>query len=133
MEHQKVKSWCKKNDRQQATNTETASLLATISTSFVGQEIGIFDSVADLRMAAIGRGRSGRKIPLQHYIFEKGEWREKVSAPQPTCRMTLQPCPSDHEEFGHAVSSADSLHPVQEPVVADSGCQSKAVPPSSAY
>ena len=108
-------------------------MLAAISTTFIGQEIGVLNSEADLRMASIGSDRRGRRIPLEHHIFEDEEWIQRKSAPQPTCLLTAKPCPKDHEDFGHAVSNKGALCPVEEPVVADSGCQSTAVPPSFAY
>ena len=108
-------------------------MLTTISTTFIGQEIGVLNSEADLRMAAIGSNRKGRRIPLEHHIFEHEEWVRRKCAPQPTCMLTAKPCPKDHEDFGHTVHNKDALRPVEEPVVADSGCQSTAVPPSFAY
>ena len=44
-----------------------------------------------------------------------------------------RPCPKDHGDFGHEVSDKDALHQVKESVVADTGCQSTAVPTSFAY
>ena len=129
--HKSKKSrWCKNDSNQ---NSETASLLTAVSTSFVGTSIGLFNSVTELRMAAIGNKRRGRKIPLSHHIFEHGAWHQKPAAPQPTYRLDIRPCPVDHAEFGHPVTNEHSIHPVREFVVADSGCQSTAVPPSFAY
>ena len=66
-------------------------------------------------------------------IFENDEWIQKKSSPQPTCWLTAKPCPKDLEDFGHTVCNKGALRPVKESVVADSGYQSTAVPPSFAY
>ena len=108
-------------------------MLAAISTTFIGQEIGVLNSEADLRMASIGSDKKGRRIPIEHHIFENDEWIHKKSAPQPTCWLTAKPSLKDHEDFGHSVCNKGALRPVKESVVADSGCQSTAVPPSFAY
>ena len=105
-------------------------MLSAMSKSFVGQEVGVLDSVADLRAAAVGNGRRGRKIPVGHHIFKNSTWVRESSAPQPMYWLKAKPCPADHEEFGHEVSDKGALHPVDESVVADTGCQSAAVPAS---
>ena len=84
-------------------------------------------------MATVGNGRRGRKIPIGHHIFRNNTWFRDLSAPQPTCWLKAKPCLKDHEDFGHEVSDKVALHPVDESVVADTGCQSTAVPASFAY
>ena len=98
--HKSNKSkWCQKGEKKQKSDSETASMLAAISTTFIGQEIGVLNSEADLRMASIGSDRRGRRIPLEHHIFEDEKWIQRKSAPQPTCLLTAKPCPKDHEDF----------------------------------
>ena len=56
------------------------------------------------------------------------------SAPHPTIFVTARPCPEDHIQFGHPVTKGTSLQSAfSSPVVADTGCQSTAIPPSYAY
>ena len=129
----KNSKWCLKGERKQKSDSETASMLAAISTTFIGQEIGVLNSVADLRMASIGSDKRGRRIPLEHHIFENEAWIRRKCAPQPTCLLTVKPCSKDHEDFGHSVINKGALHPVVEHVVADTACQSIAIPPSFAY
>ena len=38
-------------------------MLAAISTTFIGQEIGVLNSEADLRMASIGSDKKGNRTP----------------------------------------------------------------------
>merc|ERR1712215_446813 len=104
------------------------TLLADISNTVVGQEIGVFHSLAELRLATIGTNKSGRVIPLHHHIFEDGMWRQSGPAPQPIYRLTLKPCPEDHLAFGHRVHDMGKILTVQEFVVTDTGCQSTAIP-----
>ena len=117
----KKSKWCKKGDKQQKAEDELSSMLSAMSMSFIGQEVGVLNSVADLRLATVGNGRRGRKIPVGHHIFRNNTWVREPSAPQPTCWLKATPCPKDHEDFGHEVSDKDALHPVKEPVVADTG------------
>ena len=88
----------------------------------------------DISLATV-ETRKGRTIPLTHHIFDKEwGWIAKPSAPQPTIFVTAETCPEEHSKFGHSVvkgtfpSSVFSSH-----VVADTGCQSTAIPPSYAY
>ena len=83
--HDRKSKWCKKGDKQQKAEAELAFMLSAMSMSFVGQEVGVIDSVADLRIAAIGNGKRGRKIPVGHHIFRNNTWVREPSAPQPTC------------------------------------------------
>ena len=90
--HQSKKSnRCKKGNKLQAAENETATMISSISLSLVGQEIGILDSVTDLRTAAIGCGKRGRRIPIGHHIFKNNAWVRELSAPQPTCWLKAQP------------------------------------------
>merc|ERR1712030_271035 len=91
----------------------------------VGQEVGVIDSVADLRIAAVGNGKRGRKIPVGHHIFRNNTWVREPSAPQPTCWLKATPCPKDHEDFGHGVSDKGALHHVNESVVSEFSCKGK--------
>ena len=77
----------------------------------------------------------GRVIPLNHHIFNKDRgWVARPFAIHPTILVTAKPCPEDHSKFGHPVTNAATLKPVNSfPVCADTGCQSTAVPPSCAY
>ena len=104
-----------------------------MSMSFIGQEIGVLNYVADLRMTTVGSGKKGRIIPIVHHIFKNNKWVREKFAPQPTCWLNVRPCPKDHKDFGHEVSDKGVLHPVNESMVADTGCQSTAVPASFAY
>ena len=122
--HQSKKSKrCKKGNKLQAAENETAIMMSSMSLSFVGQEIGDLNSVTDLRTAARGCGKQGRKVPIGHHIFKNNAWVRESSAPQPMRWLKAQPCPVDHEEFGHEVSDKGAPHPVYVSVVTDTGCQ----------
>merc|ERR1711895_201496 len=100
--HQSKKSRrCKKGDKLQAAENEMAAMISSISLSFVGQGIGVLDSMTDLRTAAIGCGKRGRRIPIGHHIFKNNAWVRELSAPQLTCWLKAHPCTEDHGEFGH--------------------------------
>ena len=96
-------------------------MLSAMSMSFIGQEIGVLNYLADLRLATVGCGKKGRKIPIGHHIFRNNKWVQEKSAPQPTCWLTARPCPKDQGHFGHEVSDKGALHQVKESVVADTG------------
>ena len=114
-------------------NDETATLTQNLSLAFIGRQLeGVFTS-QDISLAAIGN-KKGRVVPLTHHIFDKERgWLAKSSAPHPTILVSALPCPQDHSDFGHHVSDPGKLHNVQETVIADTGCQSTAIPASFAY
>ena len=74
-----------------------------------------------------------RKLPLTHHIFSEDRgWVAKASAPHPTI-ITAEPCSEDHDKLGHPVHDTKPLHAVTDTAVADTGCQSTAIPASFAY
>ena len=87
-------------------------------------------SKADRHLAFVG-SKKGRVIPMTHHIFdEERGWVAKPSAPHPTMQMIANPCPDDHTVFNHPVGDRKGLiGDVEHLVVADSGCQSTAIPP----
>ena len=70
----KKSKWCKKGDKLQKTDDELGSMLSAMSLSFIGQEIGVLSSVADLRVDAVGCSKRGRKITIGHHIFKNNKW-----------------------------------------------------------
>ena len=128
-----MSKYCKKGVKLQAAENEMAAMISSISLSFVGQGIGVFDSTTDLCTAAIGHGKRGKRIPIGHHVFRNNVWVRELSAPQPTCWLKAQPCTDDHRAFGHEVTDKSALHPVGTSVVTDTGCQSTAVPTNFAY
>ena len=110
---------------------------STLCGAFVEGDIemkGGLASKADSHLALVG-SKKGRVIPMTHHIFSKERgWVAKPSSPHPTMLMIATPCPDDHLEFNHPVGDRKSLSgDVEHVVVADSGCQSTAIPPSVAY
>ena len=114
-------------------SAETAILTHNLSLSFIGSQLeGVF-TTQDISLATIGN-KKGRAVPLTHHIFDKERgWLAKSSAPHPSILASASPCPNDHRDFGHPVNDPGKLHSVKESVIADTGCQSTAIPASFAY
>ena len=128
------KNKASKKCKNKENTTESGAILSELSSTFVGQQLCGCFQLSDLSLATVGY-HGKRSIPLSHHIFEKFKgWANKPSAPQPVLKVDAELCPDDHAEFGFQLSSVSEPKSISSVfVVADSGCQSTAIPPSFAY
>ena len=112
---------------------ESGAMYSTLCSTFIGSQLeGVF-SLADMTLATLGNGKK-RAIPLTHHIFDKEMgWLSKPSEPHSTIRVESKICEKDHDSFGFPIQDTTNLRKSIDEVVADSGCQSTAVPPSFVY
>ena len=130
----KANKRCSLSETDKKKDEQTGAIFSKLCSTFVGQQLSGSFQLADLSLATAGY-RGKKSIPLTHHIFDKTTgWATKQSASQPVLQVDVELCPADHKEFGHPLSSLSNPRSVSSVfVVADTGCQSTAIPPSFAY
>ena len=100
----KKSKWCKKGDKQQKAEGEVASMLSAMSMSFIGQEVGVLNSVADLRLTLRNRKFLRKRTPLRRHVSPvRQEFPKSVLPPvmpDPVC--TPSPPASETRESHQA-------------------------------
>ena len=73
--------------------------------------------------------RKGPAIPIYHHVYDKEKgWKRTSSLPHPVLKLSVKVGREDHAEFGHPIPSERKLSQIMHTLVADTGCQSSAIP-----